>query len=79
MANCYNCGNSGATYRREVYTGSSTGNWVSNRSYGSSSRSYSGLRSLCERCAANHDKSKQKRLTIFFGIIGLVLMYFILK
>jgi hypothetical protein len=79
MANCYQCGRSGATYRRAVYTGSSSGGWVSTRSSGSSSRSYSGVRSLCESCAARNDASKQRNRAILYVIGGIVIIYFILK
>jgi hypothetical protein len=53
MATCHICGayvQSGQGYRRDVYTGSSVGT--------RSSRAYSGVRTLCRRCASAHDRRK---------------------
>ena len=51
MATCYRCGASNANYRRTTNTGFSNGNWSSKNSYGSSSRTYYGTRSVCADCA----------------------------
>lgn len=79
MANCYHCGIGGSSYRRYVHTGNSFGNWVSKRSYGSSSRSYYGLRTLCENCAARVDKWRQIKWTFIYIIAGFVILFNILN
>lgn len=75
MASCYHCGTGGASYRRNVNTGTSFGSWVSKRSYGSSSRSYYGLRSLCENCAARVDKWRHIKWTFIYIVIGIIMLY----
>lgn len=79
MASCYVCGCSGADYRRTVSTGYSVGSWISKRSYGSGSRRYYGLRTVCERCAADIDKSNIIQTVVILVIIAGVLLYFVLK
>ncbi len=79
MASCYLCGRSGSEYRRTVHTGHSFGTFVSKRSYGSSSRNYYGLRTVCENCAASIDKWKAIKTTLFLAGLALVLLYFIGK
>lgn len=79
MASCYHCGSSGSNYRRWVKTGFSSGFWVSKRSSGSSSRNYYGLRTLCERCAANNDKWRAIKTTVFLIISAAFLLYLIRK
>ena len=77
MASCFICGCSGANYRRLVSTGYSTGSWVSKRSYGSSIRNYSGVRSVCEYCAIKLDKSKEKGFAIILIITAICLLFYI--
>jgi hypothetical protein len=77
MASCYHCGRSGASYRRTVTTGYSTGSWTSKRSYGSSSRTYQGLRSLCEDCAAQVDKKNAISVVLLLGLVAVGLVYYI--
>ena len=74
MASCYHCGKKGASYRRYINTGSSYGGWVSNRSRGTSYRSYYGLRTLCESCAARVDKWRNIGWSIAFFIIAIILL-----
>jgi hypothetical protein len=74
MANCYHCASKGASYRRYVNSGYSYGGWVSNRSHGTSSRSYYGLRTLCESCAARVDKWRNIKWSIALLIIAIILL-----
>ncbi len=76
MANCYCCGRSGANFRRNVSTGSSFGSWGSSRSVGSSSRTYYGLRTVCEPCAARIDKRALIGNTVFWFLVACGLVYF---
>lgn len=79
MASCYRCGAKGSDFRRTVKTGFSVGNWVSKRSYGTSTRSHFGVRTVCEHCAISIDKS-DLRTTIFFQLVGIgILLYFLFK
>lgn len=78
MASCYCCGTSGATYRRNVRTGTSYGSWTSTRSYGASSRNHYGLRSVCEKCAAQIDRREYVVQTIFLWIIAIFMFSFII-
>ncbi|UII26118.1 hypothetical protein LVD15_22875 [Fulvivirga maritima] len=79
MANCYQCGNSGANYRRTVNTGYSVGGWYGRRSGGASSRAYYGLRTVCEECAAHEDlKSVKRRVRLYF-IIAFIQLFFLLR
>lgn len=74
MASCYKCGSGGANYRRYVNTGVSFGSWTSRRSGGSSARSYYGVRSVCEGCAAAIDKWRNIKWAFIFFMIGLFLL-----
>ncbi len=80
MASCYMCGCSGASYRRTVQTGHSTGRYYSSRSSGSSSRTYYSTRMVCEDCAFDMDKGALYRsilgLWIFAIIIGMLVVHF---
>lgn len=76
MATCYQCGKLGANYRRNVTTGTSSGNWVSNRSYGSSNRNYYGLRTVCEKCAARIDKNGYLMSSLILIIIAIGLVWY---
>jgi hypothetical protein len=77
MASCYHCGKSGADYRRTVTTGFSRSSWVSKRSYGSGSSTSYGLRTLCENCAFQNDKSKSRSSAIWAIVIFCFLILFI--
>jgi uncharacterized protein YgiM (DUF1202 family) len=76
MATCYRCGASGANYRRTTYTGFSTGSWSSKRSYGSSSRTYYGVRSVCQNCAKSIDTWNRIKL-IFWAVVIIIAFYYI--
>ena len=73
MANCYICGASEACYRREVYTGRSSG-WGFGKRITSSVRSYYGVRSVCAECAKGID-SRNKIGCVVFLIIGVVVYF----
>lgn len=79
MASCYKCGVSGASNRRTVSTGFSIGNWVSKRSYGASTRSYFGLRTVCDDCAASIDKWSNIKWALIFATVGIILLMKILS
>ena len=59
MAHCYQCGvylsPHEPQYRRDVYTGGSSGTSTGSRSFRVSSRSHHGVRTLCAGCAHSHD------------------------
>lgn len=77
MANCYCCGRSGANFRRNVTTGSSFGSWGSSRSVGSSSRTYYGLRTVCEFCAFKIDRRKRNVRIVLLLVLATVVGYFL--
>ncbi len=80
MASCYHCGRTGADYRRTVETGFSRSNWVSKRSYGSGSSTSYSLRSLCENCAYNLDRSKARSSAFWaIGIFCVLIFYIFFK
>jgi len=56
MASCYKCGQSGASYRRNVQTGKSSTVYSGKRTSTSTTTHY-GTRSLCEGCAYYNDKA----------------------
>lgn len=66
MASCYQCGRSGASYRRDVVTGRSNTTYYGKRSTSYSTRTNTGLRTVCEDCAFSIDKSR-----LILSIIGL--------
>lgn len=75
MATCYKCGAANANYRRTTYTGSSTTNWWSKRSFGSGSRTYYGLRSVCEDCAKAIDRWNTIKLILRIAAIATVIYF----
>lgn len=77
MATCYRCGAPNATYRRTTYTGFSTGSWWSKRSYGSSSRTYHGVRSVCQDCAKTIDTWNRIKLIFWIVVIVGAIFYFL--
>jgi len=79
MASCYHCGRSGASYRRTVTTGYSRGSWTSKKSYGSSSRTNYGVRSVCEDCALRIDKSSVIGSIIISIIISICLICYLIN
>jgi hypothetical protein len=79
MASCYHCGRAGANYRRTVTTGRSNTTYYGKKSTTFSSRTNSGLRTVCENCAADIDKSRYVLTTVFLVISGFVMLYFIFK
>lgn len=76
MATCYRCGAPNATYRRTTYTGFSTGSWWSKRSYGSGSRTYYGLRSVCQNCAKAIDRWNATKLIFWVAVVATAIFYF---
>ena len=76
MATCHKCGAPNANYRRTTYTGYSTGSWLGKNSYGSSSRRYYGVRSVCEDCANSIDRWRRIKLIFWIAVIGLAIFYF---
>ena len=78
MASCYYCGKPKSDYRRNVSTGYSIGSWVSKRNFGSSSRTYYGLRTVCENCAADIDKARAIKTVFFLFLLSLGLIYYII-
>ena len=76
MATCYRCGAPNANYRRTTYTGFSTGSWWSKRSYGSGSRTYYGVRSVCQDCAKAIDTWNTIKLIFLIAVIIIAFFYF---
>jgi len=76
MASCYICGQNGSNYRRTVITGYSTGSYHG-KTTSHSSRTYYGIRTLCENCAFNHDKRKIVKGIILRWVIVIILVIFI--
>lgn len=74
MATCYKCGASNANYRRTTSTGYSSGNWFSKNSYGSSSRTYYGTRSVCKECAESIDTWNTIKIVLVV-IVVIALMF----
>ncbi len=78
MVSCYKCGESGANYRRNVVTGTSSGTYYGKRtSY--SSRTYRGTRSLCEECAFQLDRANIISVIVICWITALILIYLIVR
>ena len=77
MATCYCCGRSGANRRRSVSTGSSHGSWSGTRSFGSSSRSYYGVRTVCNVCSDRIDRRKRNGRIVLFLVILLGVGYYL--
>lgn len=77
MANCYKCGAPSATYRRTTYTGSSTNSWWSRRSFGSGSRSYYGVRSVCHDCAKSIDRRNTIKLIFWIAVAVMAIFLFL--
>ena len=78
MATCFQCGEPKSDYRRTVYTGYSTGSWVSKRSYGSSTRTSYGVRTVCKNCAGQIDKSQLVKTSFYLTLLMLGLIYYII-
>jgi hypothetical protein len=76
MASCYRCGAPNANYRRTTYTGFSTSSWTSKRSYGSGSRTYYGVRSVCEECAKSIDRWSTIKAIFWIVVIIIAFFYF---
>jgi Bacterial SH3 domain len=73
MANCYRCGAPNANYRRNTFTGESKTSWTSKSSYGSGSRTYYGMRSVCEDCANEIDHQGRMRVIRFVITVAIIL------
>ena|ERR1700756_3786382 len=76
MATCHLCGASDAHHRRETYTGHSSGSWFSRRSYGASSRSYYGVRTVCASCAQAIDKKNKTSPFVWLILIAVGIYMF---
>jgi hypothetical protein len=77
MATCYRCGASNANYRRNTFTGSSTSSWSSRRSFGSGSRTYYGVRSVCSNCAKSIDTWNRVKLIFWLVVICILILAFL--
>lgn len=77
MANCYECGEIGAEYRRTVQTSSSKSTSYG-RSVRTSYRNSYGTRSVCESCAAEISKNDQKSAAVKNFVISFILAALIL-
>jgi hypothetical protein len=73
MASCYHCGRGGADYRRNVVTGRSNTTYYGKRSTSFSTRTNSGLRTVCENCAFDIDKGRLVSSIIGLWILNIVL------
>jgi len=73
MASCYHCGRGGASYRRNVSTGTSNTVYYGKKRTTYSTRNTSGLRSLCENCAFNIDKGRLIGSIVGLWILNIVL------
>lgn len=76
MATCFRCGAPNADYRRNTFTGSSTSSWWSKRSYGSGSRTYYGIRSVCHNCAKSIDTWNRAKLIFWVIVIAIVILVY---
>lgn len=76
MATCHICGAPNANYRRTTYTGSSSSSWGSGRSFGSGSRTYYGVRSVCQDCAKSIDSSRIIKQIFWIVIVVIAFFYF---
>lgn len=77
MASCYRCGAPNANYRRTTNTGYSRSSWWGSRSYGSGSRTYYGVRSVCQECAESIDRWNTIKGVFLLVVIAIALfMYF---
>lgn len=73
MATCYLCGRAGADFRRTVETGRSHGYYYGKRSTSYSTRTYTGLRTVCEDCAFDIDKGRLMASIAGRWIIAIIL------
>lgn len=76
MVSCYRCGAPNANYRRTTYIGTSRNRWLSRHSYGLGSRTYYGVRSVCENCARTIDR--WNRIKLIFWIVAIAAVIFFL-
>ncbi len=74
MATCYVCGASDAHNRRETYTGYSSGNWFSKRSSGHSSRTYYGVRTVCDNCAKQIDDWNTFKVVAIIAVVVILIV-----
>lgn len=74
MASCYHCGRSGADYRRNVVTGQSRSTYYGKRSTSYSTRTNTGLRTVCEDCAFSIDKARLIQSIAGLWLLALVLV-----
>ncbi len=77
MATCHKCGAPNAIYRRTTFTGYSRGGWLGNSSYGASSRTYYGLKSVCENCARSIDRWNIIKTIFWIAVVALAIFYYI--
>lgn len=74
MASCYQCGCGGADYRRSVVTGQSRSTYYGKRSTTYSTRTNTGLRTVCEDCAFSIDKGRLVGSIVGLWILAIVLV-----
>lgn len=80
MRRCYLCDAPihGTAQRRFVPTGRSAGTFVSTRSWGGSSRRYSGSRIVCDNCADRTDRAQGQSENTFWIVLGILIVVFLL-
>ena len=74
MAACYHCARPGADFRRNVVTGQSRGTYYGKRSTSFSTRTNTGLRTVCEGCAFSIDKGRLIQSIVGLWILTIVLV-----
>ena len=78
MASCYHCGRGGVDYRRNVVTGRSNSTYYGKRSTSYSTRTNTGLRSVCESCAFDIDKGRLVRNIVALWFLNVILISLII-
>jgi hypothetical protein len=73
MASCYHCGRAGADFRRNVVTGRSQSTYYGKQSTTYSTRTNTGLRTVCEDCAFAIDKARLVQRIIGLWLVTIVL------
>jgi|GEM_PF-3214642 len=76
MATCHKCGAPNAIYRRTTFTGYSKGSRLGSGSYGASTRTYYGLKSVCQDCAKSIDRWNTIKTIFWIAVVALAIFYF---
>ena len=79
MATCYYCGSSNADYRRTVETGTSKSTYYGKKSTSFSTRTNSGIRSLCYSCAKGLDISRSKSNFMVLFVVAIIEIYYLIS